>query len=185
METLPPDQRRDILHFLGALMVIDVRGLAIDFSYCKGASGRGCTTEIKDEIAWAKKMQAEYAACRGKPGVKTWAVVEACKDASLAKQGITTTTAGSTSSTGVVTITPTAMTKCQPILDKGTEIHEAVHDRTQAKLAKTHGAGPPAFDAAWDAADNWIDDDIAAYGAEIPFYQEVLKAIATLEGKLK
>ena len=150
METLPPDQRRDILQFLGALVVIDVQGLAIDFSYCKGASGRGCRAEIKDAIAWAKKSQAEYAACRGKKGVKTAVDVEACKDASLAKQGITTTVAGSTSSTGVITITPTAMSKCQPILDKGTEIHEAVHDRNRLELARKHGAGTPAFDAAWD-----------------------------------
>jgi hypothetical protein len=183
MGTLPPDQRRDILKFLGKSAVITVQGLDIDFSYCKGATGPGCTGEIKDALAWAKKMQVEYGACRGK-GLKTANQVEACVHASLAKQGIGTTVAGSTSSTGTVTVAASPMSQCQPILDRGTEIHESVHHHTQAALQKKHGKGTPAFNKAWEDADNWINDDIKAYGAEIPFYQEVLAAIATLEGKI-
>lgn len=139
---------------------------------------------MQDALNWAKKMQVEYGACRGKKGVKTGGDVENCMHASLAKQGIATATAGSTSPSGKVTIASSAMTQCQPILDHGTEIHEAVHARTQAALAKQFGKGTPAFDKAWDSADSWITDEVNAYGVEIPFYQGVLAALKTLEGKL-
>ncbi len=184
MGSLPADQRRDILRFLGRNAVITVRGIDIDFSYCKGATGAGCAGAIKNEIKWAVRMQRETAACRGKPGVKVAADVKRCVDKSLAKQGIPTALAGETSASGVVTITPTAMWQCQPILQRGTEIHEAVHKKTQGKLEKKYGAGTAAFDKAWAAADDYINDDINAFGAEIPFYKEVLSAIATLEGKI-
>jgi hypothetical protein len=184
MGGLPPDQRRDILRFIGKYAVITVRGLDIDFSYCKGAGGAGCVGAVTAEMKWAAKMQGEYAACRGKPGVKVAADVEKCVDSSLAKQGITTSVAGQTSATGVVTVTPTAMSQCQPILDRGTELHEAVHQKTTFALQKKYGAGTAAFNKAFEAADKWITDDINAYGAEVPFYKEVLSAIATLEGKI-
>jgi hypothetical protein len=118
MGGLPPDQRRDILRFIGKYAVITVRGLD-----CKGAGGAGCVGAVTAEMKWAAKMQGEYAACRGKPGVKVAADVEKCVASSLAKQ-------------------------------------------------------------AFEAADKWITDDVNAYGAEIPFYKEVLSAIATLEGKI-
>jgi hypothetical protein len=41
-----------------------------------------------------------------------------------------------------------------------------VHVRTRAALQKQFGAGTPAFKKAWDDADNWITDDINAYGVE-------------------
>lgn len=184
MGTLPPDQRRDILRYLGKLVVITVQGIDLDFSYCAGAAGGGCVAAVKAEMDSAIKMRSEYAKCRGKKGIKHANDVENCVHASLAKQGFTTTVAGSTSSSGTVTVAANPMSQCQPIIDRGTEIHEAVHAKTQARLQKKFGAGTPAFDAAWDAADGWIQDEIDAYSAEIPFYKAVLKAIAKLEKML-
>lgn len=181
---LPPDQRRDILRFLGKLVVITVQGFDIDFSYCRGSTSAGCTAPVQGAIRWARKMQREYAACRGKRGVRVANDVESCVDASLARQGIRTSVAGSTSPTGAVTITPTALSQCQPVLERGTEIHEAVHQRTTLRLQRRFGAGTPAFDRAFEAADKWINDDINAYGAEIPFYRAVLRAVAKLEGRI-
>ncbi|GLZ78942.1 hypothetical protein Afil01_37490 [Actinorhabdospora filicis] len=178
-----PD-RRDALDFLGKLVVINVRGLDLDFSYCAGATGPGCVPEVEKAIAWAKKMQGEYAACRAIKGLKDGDDVDNAVFASLKKQGINPTVAGQTSPTGVVTITPKPMSKCQPILIRGTEIHEAVHQKTTVALQKKFGAGTPAFDKQFFAPAKWIQDDINAYGAEIPFYEEVLQALALLEGKM-
>ena len=177
VETFPPDQRTAIFRFLGANLVINVRGLDVDVSYCKGNTGAGCEREVREAIAWARKMAREYAACRGRRGVRTGGDVEACVDASLARQGVTTSTAGSTSSSGTVTITAQPITKCEPIITRGTEIHEAVHAAHTRALQRRFGAGTPRFQAAFDNASDWISDEINAYRAEIPFYQEVLKAM--------
>lgn len=77
------------------------------------------------------------------------------------------------------------MSQCQPILVRGTEIHEAVHVGRVRRLEKQFGAGTPAFEAARTEANGWIQDDYNAYSAEIPFYDEVIKAIGLLEGKIK
>ena len=180
VETFPPDQRTAIFRFLGANLVVDVRGVDVDVSYCKGATGAGCEKAIREAIAWARKMAAEYAACRGRKGIRTGDDVENCVDASLGKQGITTSQAGGTSSTGAVTVAAQPMTKCEPIMTRGTEIHEGVHQAHTLALRKKFGAGTPQFQAAWNNAADWISDEINAYGAEIPFYQEVLKAMKTV-----
>jgi hypothetical protein len=117
--TVPPDQRADILRFLGKYVVINVRGLDIDFSYCKGATSAGCVGAATDAKKSAIRMKGEYAACRGKPGVKVAKDVENCVDASLAKKGIKTSIAGQTSSSGAVTVTPVAMSQCPA--DSGTQ----------------------------------------------------------------
>jgi hypothetical protein len=182
--TLPPGQRADIFRFIGKLAVITVRGFDIDFSYCRSAAGPGCAPALRDAIAWAGKMQQEYQACRGKPGMTDGQAVERCVHASLTAQGIATQVGGLTSPSGAVTITAAPVSQCQPLLDKGTEIHEGVHQTTQARLQRRFGAGTPAFDTAWNDPNSWIDDEVAAYGAEIPFYREVLAAIAKLEGKI-
>ncbi len=184
MGPVPPDQRGDILRFIGKLIVITVRGLDIDLSYCRGTASAGCAQPLRDAMAWAGKMKHEYGACRGKPGVTSGTAVDNCVDASLAAQGIRTQVAGATGSTGAVTITPTPVSQCQPLLDKGTEIHEGVHHATALRMERRYGAGTPALDAAWNNPNNWIDDELKAYGAEIPFYREALAAIAKLEGKI-
>lgn len=181
MATVNPDQRSDILRFLGFSASITVDGLEITLAYTKGAGTDSCEKEVQDAIDWAKKMQSEYAACGAKKGLKTGNDVENCVQASLAKQGITTTVAGATSSSGSVTITATAMTKCQPILTRGTEIHESEHQAHTLALQKKFGAGTPAFNAAFDSAGDWWRDEVRAYGSEIPFYQKVLAAIAKLQ----
>jgi hypothetical protein len=85
----------------------------------------------------------------------------------------------------VATVTRVPMSQCQPILVRGTEIHEAVHVGRVRRLEKKFGAGTLPFEKARIEANGWIQDDFNAYGAEIPFYDEVIKAIRLLEGKIK
>jgi hypothetical protein len=52
-------------------------------------------------------------------------------------------------------------------------------------MVKQYGSNAsPAFKAAWNDPGNWCDDEVKAYGVEIPFQTAVLQAINTLEGKL-
>ncbi len=150
-----------------------IRGVEVNSAHC------GCVSEIEDASDWAKFMSKLYSDCGKNPKLKTGSDIEACVQGELTKKGISTTVAGTTSSTGTVTVAPTAGV-CGPILDRGTEIHEGVHSATQKSLEKKYGKGTPAFHAAWDNAKNWAMDDANAYAAEVPFYSEVLTYLKAL-----
>jgi hypothetical protein len=184
MEQLPPDQRTDMFRFLGVTASIMVDGFEVTFAYTKGVTGASCEPDLLDAIDWSKKMQAEYTAAGAKKGMKTGTDIENAVHASLAAKGIGTTVAGSTSSSGTVTVAATSMTKSQPILTRGTEIHEAEHATHTLALQKKYGGKTAAFKKVWDSAADWWTDEVRAYGAEIPFYQKVIAAIRKLE-KLK
>jgi hypothetical protein len=184
MEQFPPDQRTDLFRFLGLTASITVDGFEVTFAYTKGTAGPSCEKDLLEAIAWSKRMQAEYTAAGAKKGMKTGSDIENAVHASLAAQGIGTSVAGSTSSSGTVTVTATAMTKSQPILTRGTEIHEAEHAAHTLALQKKYGGKTAAFQKVWDSAADWWQDEVRAYGAEIPFYQKVIAAIQKLE-KLK
>lgn len=184
MEKFPPDQRTDMFRFLGLTASIMVDSFEVTFAYTKGTNGPSCEQDLLDAITWAKKMQAEYTAAGAKKGMKTGTDIENAVNASLAAQGIGVTVAGSTSSSGTVTVAATNMTKSQPILTRGTEIHEAEHAAHTLALQKKYGGKTAAFQKVWDSADDWWRDEVRAYGSEIPFYQKVIAAIQKLE-KLK
>lgn len=185
MSTLPPDQRGDILRFLGMSTSVTVQGLVLDFSYVAGAAGkRSCKDAVSEAAKFDLKMKVEYEACRGKPGIKNSDDVEACVNGSLAKQGVSTSVGGTTSQSGTVVVNVGAMTQCQPIRVRHHEIHEGVHASTQKKLEKKHGAGTAAMDAAWTEPNGWIDDEKRAYQAGYEFYKEVIAALTLLEGKV-
>ncbi len=184
MEKFPPDQRSDMFRFLGLTASITVDGFEVTFAYTKGAAGPSCEQDLLDAIVWAQKMQAEYTAAGAKKGMKTGTDIENAVNSSLASQGIGVSVAGSTSSSGTVTVATTNMTKSQPILTRGTEIHEAEHQAHTLALQKKFGGKTAAFQQVWNSADDWWRDEVRAYGSEIPFYQKVIDAIKKLE-KLK
>jgi hypothetical protein len=176
-----PDQRADILRYLGKYVVIPVDGIDLDISYVAGATSASCAKEVQDTIDEANFFIKEYAAAGADKRNKTGAQIEAAVKASLARQGFGVTTAGTTSSTGVITITATTMSKAQPILTRNTEIHESVHAHHVADLQKTYGKGTPAFTAAFGEAQDWVRDEINARRAEIAFLTKVLAALKKLE----
>lgn len=179
------DQRADILRFVGKYVVITVQGIDLDFSYVAGKATASCIKEIQDEIAETKLFIKEYAACGADKKHKTGDQIEDCVKASFAKQGFATSVAGQTSSTGAITITPTPVTKCQPILVRNTEIHEGVHQHHTKQLEKKHGKGTAAFDTAFNDAKDWVRDELNARNAEIKFLTEVLAALKKLEKMVK
>ena len=115
-------------------------------------------------------MQREYQQALSQPGVTTGADVENAVDASLAAQGITTTTGGTTDQSGNITIAPRPPNPCNDVLNAATWDHERVHQQTQQSLEALHGAGTSAFNNAWNDATNWVNDDVNAYRAEIDFW---------------
>lgn len=185
LATMWADQRADILRFIGKYVVITVEGIDLDFSFVSGATSASCVKEVQDTIAETKFMAKLYADCGKDKKHKTGDDVEACVTASAAKLGLTLEVAGSTSSSGVVTVKAVAVDKCQPIITRNTEIHESVHHHHTRQLEKKHGKGTPAFDAAWNEAQDWVRDELNARAAEIRFLTKVLAALKKLEKMLK
>lgn len=182
MADMYPDQRADILKYIGKYVVITVDGIDLDFSYVAGTTSASCVKEVQDEIAEAKFFIKEYAAAGAQPGVKTGAQVERAVKDSLAKQGLGVSVAGTTSSSGAIKITATTMTKAQPILTRNTEIHESVHSHHVADLQKKYGAG---YKKVFNDAADWVRDEINARNAEIVFLTKVVAALKQLETMVK
>ena len=185
LATVKPDQRADILRFIGKYVVITVDGLDLDISYVAGAASASAAGEVRATIKENRFFINEYAATLRDRRVKTGADVENAVGASLASQGMGIAVAGSTSSTGAITITPQPMSKAQPILIRSTEIHEAVHSHTVALLARRFGSGTAAFDRAFNDAKKWVADEINARRAENRFLRRVLFALRRLERMVK
>lgn len=143
-----------------------IAGLDVTKSHCS------CLSEISEAVNWSQLQIKLYGDCGKDPKNKTGDDVEKCNDAELAKRGISTTVAGTTSESGAVSVKKSAGA-CGPIHDKGTELHEAVHKGYQQALAKAYGKGTPAFTAHWDNAKEWATDEVNAYSAELTFFQAV------------
>jgi len=183
--TLPADQRATILRFVGKLVTLRVRGLDLDFSYCRGASSAGCLAEVRDAIAEGLDFASVYTACGRDRRNRTGGQIESCVSAAFARRGVQLQVAGSTSASGQVTINAPAITQCQPIHVKATELHEAVHAVTVHQLERRFGRGTPAFNRAFDEASGWVADEVSARRAEVAFYREVLAALQRLERMIK
>jgi RHS repeat-associated protein len=166
----------------------EIQGINIDHSFC------GCQAELQSALDWAKKMQSEYKKCgeakaqSGKPLYNTGKDIEKCVDDSLAKQGITTSVGGTTDSSGNVNVNPQPG-KCGPLLTKGTELHEGVHSSHVKELLKKFGKWDPKtktyietkeYLEIYNSAKDWWTDDFNSYGAEQPFYNDVIKELNML-----
>jgi hypothetical protein len=181
LATVNPDQRADMLRFIGKYVVITIEGIDLDISYVAGTTTASAAVEVKAAIDEARFFINEYAATLSDPQIRTGADVEQAIETSLRRQGMGIATAGSTSSSGAVTIAPQPMSKAQPIITRSTEIHEGVHAHHVGLLQQRFGAGTPAFDQAFNNAKDWVADEINARKAEIRFLMKVLLALKQLE----
>jgi hypothetical protein len=187
MGTLPADQRRDMLRYLGKLVVIDVQGFPVDFSYCASSTGKSCVADLKDRIQFTREAIQEYAACIGD---KTLRDGDQCKARIIANQkakGWDVEISAGTTSSGHTSGKPPDLSHCGPIFDYSKNvIHEPHHVKTAERMVPKYGPkGSATHEAAWNDRDNWAKNEVEAHSLELPFLTGVLKAIATLEGKLR
>lgn len=157
----------------------------------------GCRPQVHDMIDWANTAAATYAAC-DVPANTTGTDVEACFDA--AHPG--TTTAGSTSPSGTMTLPPVSSDPCERIENKATFVHETMHARHTEAIARAQGtpffrewrrlAGDPnrldtlrasfpaqvtAFETQWDNGHDWAQDEVNSYRWERRFLRAALSAL--------
>ncbi len=169
----------------------NVWGLNVTRSMC------GCQQEIRDGIAWANTAAATYASC-DVPANATGTDVEACFD--LAHP--TAVVAGTTSSSGTVTLPPPSADPCERIENKAIFVHEEMHRRHTNDIARGQGraffrewrrlAGDPdrlntlrasfptevaAFETQWNDGHDWAQDEVNSYTWQRRFLQNALSAL--------
>jgi hypothetical protein len=127
---------------------------------------------IRDGLREAHLLLQAYEACGARPHADG-AGVDRCVERRLKRAGYQIETAARTSADGDVEIYEVDG-PCAALDEKALRAHEAVHERTQRRLAKQHGAGTRAFDEAWNDATRWAKDEIAAYKAQARVYERAL-----------
>ncbi|MBN1907301.1 MAG: RHS repeat-associated core domain-containing protein [Deltaproteobacteria bacterium] len=174
------------LRYLDYLGLKEIYGIEIDRQYC------GCQKKLKNEIAWAKKMQGIYKGCGEKtkffsqtPKYKLAKEIEQCVRSALNIQKIETKTAGTTDKAGNTNVIKVSG-KCGPLNERGTCIHEQGHSDLRKRLQEEfhvsdlENLNDPATRNYYKklfSAPSWWQDEYAAYGAEIPFYEAVIKEL--------
>jgi hypothetical protein len=139
---------------------------------------KNCQKNADGNIAWAKKMQVEYAKAGKDPANKTLNDVNDAVDKSLAAQGIKTETAGTTDESGTIVVKK-VKGPCARLEERGTEVHEEVHQNHTRDLEKQYGKGTPEFKKHWNDAKDDADDEVNAYQAEIDFWTQFKKECKT------
>lgn len=166
----------DLFDLLGLKMI---QGIDITDSFC------GCQERLLKSVKWSEKMQVEYKTCGTNGNCQDGDDIENCIADSIKSQGIKVKTAGTTDSSGNVVVKQVSG-KCGPLLMKSTEIHEQQHSGHTKDLLEKYGIydqatkkyiESEAFYKIWDSADDWWKDEHKAYGAVLPFLNEVLEEL--------
>lgn len=170
---------------------VNVWGLPVTRSMC------GCAQTVRDDIAWANTAAATYTACNTVANA-TGTDVEACFKAAHP----TAVVVAETDTSGVMTLPAASADPCQRIADKATLVHETMHSRHAADMARAQGPafyaewqrlrGDPAwatkmrvkfagqvdaFLRQWDNGSDWASDEVRSYTWERRFLEDALRAI--------
>ena len=135
---------------------------------------KNCKKTADGSIAWAKRMQKEYTKAGNDPANRTLEDVNDAVEKSLAAQGILTETAGTTDESGTITVKK-QKGPCARLEEKGTELHEQVHQNHTRDLEKKYGKGTPEFSRHWNDAKDDAHDEVNAYQSEIDFWTQFKK----------
>lgn len=172
----------------------DVWGFQVTRSMC------GCRQQVRDGITWANTAGATYASC-DTPANRTNVDVEACFHAAIPGTAV----AGSTSSSGTMTLPAASADPCQRIDDRTTFVHETMHSRHTDAIARAQGAaffrewrrlaGDPnrlntlratfpaqvaTFEATWNDGHDWAQDEVNSYRWERRFLEDVRAALGRI-----
>jgi uncharacterized Zn-binding protein involved in type VI secretion len=132
---------------------------------------KNCQGAADEELESSKFMQNEYRKAGADAKNKTGRDIENAVKKSIADQGFTTSVAGTTDTSGNITVAPTT-DPCGKVREAATMAHEKVHQATQKALQKKFGVGTPAFSKAWNNGQNWAQDEVNAYAADQKFINQ-------------
>ncbi len=146
-------------------------GLAdVDKTFCP------CLPRLDREIKDGELFIKAYSNCGKDPAHKTGGDIEKCVISFFNKRGISTTTAGTTSSSGKVTVKKQPGL-CGPIEERITLAHEQIHEVHTSELKQKHGRGRK-FKKAFNDAQDWARDEVNSRKTDIAsarFLKQVLE----------
>lgn len=133
-----------------------------------------CAKEAREGAAGALLMAKLYARCGQDPRAQDGEDVDRCVAKRLHEKGYEMELAGHTGPDGEVEIIAEGG-PCGALHDEAMSAHEAVHARSQKRLARRYGEGTEAFLQAWEDPSAWAKDEVSAYKAEAEVYQDALR----------
>lgn len=144
--------------------------LDIDRSHC------ACKPKLQQEIAESQQFMQVYQNCGAKSTVTTGDQVESCVKNHFTNQGVTLSTAGTTSSSGRIRVNPQPG-PCGKLLEKHTLAHEQIHSVHTEELKQKHGRRGRAFDAAFNDAKDWAADEVNSRRSDIAVARWMIKVL--------
>jgi hypothetical protein len=142
-----------------AMMLLRAHRLAADIS----VDACGCIADFEDEIRFNEDIARVYLDCRDDPSVTNGPEVQTCVFAEFAARGTPLTTAGTTSSTGVIRVEDTGTDPCDILSESSTFAHEWSHFMHDRGLAERFGEGTTAFHANRENKTDWAEDEARAH----------------------
>ncbi len=133
-----------------------------------------CKETARSQIWSNRVMQKEYRKAGKNPKNKTLGDIQDAVEKSLAAQGYTTETAGTTDESGTITVQK-RRGPCARLEEKETELHEQVHQKTTEHLVKKYGKDTPEFKKHWYDAKESVADEVKAHQAGINFWKQFKK----------
>ncbi len=142
----------------------------VDTSFC------GCQNELQGDIAESQTFIQVYQQCGNDPALTTGDQIENCVDQHFAAQGVSLVTAGSTSSSGNIQVAAQPG-PCGPLRERATLAHEQIHGVHTGELAQQHGRGSGAFNAAFNDAQDWVEDEVNSRESDIATARFMINAL--------
>jgi hypothetical protein len=142
-----------------AAMLLRAHRLASDIS----VDACGCIADFEDQISFNEDIAQVYLDCGRDPSVTNVSEVDSCVDAVFRARGIPLTTAGTTSSTGVIRVEDAGTDPCDILSESPTFAYEWSHLMHDRGLAERFGEGTAAFHSNREDKTDWAEDETRAH----------------------
>jgi hypothetical protein len=134
-----------------------------------------CHLRANDAVEFSEVMQTEYTIAGANPDNKCGADIKASVESSLTEQGYKIKVGGTTDTKGNIKVEENPGDPCDKLFQEATKVHEQVHKDFRNSLVAQHGEDTPAFNAAWDEPQGWVQDELNAHAADQKFLKQFMK----------
>ena len=137
-----------------------------------------CIPNIRSEITDSQSFIPVYQQCGANAAITNGTQVERCVRQHFANQGVTLSTAGTTSGSGATRVARVPG-HCGPLIEQVTRAHEQVHSVHTRVLRQRHGRGR-AYTRAYNDDQDWVTDEVNARRTDIATARWMLRVLGRL-----
>ncbi len=159
-----------------AKMLLKAHRLASEIS----VDACGCIAKFERAISFNEDIAQVYLDCKDDPSVTNGPEVTQCVKDEFAARGTPLTTAGTTSSTGVIRVEDTGTDPCDILLKSSTFAHEWSHFMHDRGLAERFGEGTAAFHSNREDKTDWAEDEARAHTLNVHHLRWMIERLKSI-----